>query len=197
MRVPSLIMLLVALVAMSAQAGCKSAAAGAFQCINDGDCPPGCSCDSDFVAVGVCESDETANECGGSCDRESTCPEGSECVLSGVDGSVEIYSCQASMLGDLGDSCVSNNQCDPNASSLGAFCCLDAAQCGPNLNQCVEDCSEFSSEGIVQEFEGAECQNNTECAASLFCCLVPDAAGNCDFGQDQSCTCRTPTGSME
>jgi hypothetical protein len=43
-------------------------------------------------------------------------------------------------------------------------------------------------------FEGALCQDNNECGAGLFCCLVPDAAGNCDFAQDQSCTCRSDEG---
>lgn len=44
-------------------------------------------------------------------------------------------------------------------------------------------------------FEGALCQDNNECGAGLFCCLVPDAAGNCDFTLDQSCTCRSVEGS--
>lgn len=120
-----------------------------FQCINDGDCPPACECENDFV-----------------------------------------YACLGPELGDLGDPCQANAECDPTASSLGAFCCLDEAACGSNLNQCVEDCSMYSSGGIPQEIEGAICQDNTECGEFLFCCLVPNAAGNCDFGQDQSCTCR-------
>ena len=45
--------------------------------------------------------------------------------------------------------------------------------------------------------EGALCLDNSECGESLFCCLVPDPSGNCDFGQDQSCTCRSGSGSME
>jgi hypothetical protein len=101
-------------------------------------------------------------------------------------------------LGDLGDSCESTDDCDPNASSLGVFCCMEgAATCGNNLGECVEDCSEFSSEGVVGMAEGARCQDNNECGAGLFCCLVPDAAGNCDFALalDQSCTCRSDEGS--
>ncbi len=99
-------------------------------------------------------------------------------------------------LGGLGDSCASTDDCDPNASSLGVFCCTeDAATCANNLGQCVEDCSQFSSGGEVGMFEGALCQDNNECGAGLFCCLVPDAAGNCDFDQDQSCTCRNQDGS--
>ncbi len=98
-------------------------------------------------------------------------------------------------LGGLGDSCASTGDCDPNASSLGVFCCTeDAATCANNLGQCVEDCSQFSSGGEVGMSEGALCQDNNECGAGLFCCLVPDAAGNCDFNQNQSCTCRSQNG---
>ena len=97
----------------------------------------------------------------------------------------------SSGLGGLGDICESTGDCDPNASSLGVFCCMEgAATCGNNVGQCVEDCSQFSSGGEVGMVEGALCQDNNECGAGLFCCLVPDAAGNCDFGLDQSCTCR-------
>ena len=97
----------------------------------------------------------------------------------------------AAGLGGLGDSCKSTDDCDPNASSLGVFCCLeDAATCGNNLGECVEDCSTYSS-GEVGMMQGALCQDNNECGAGLFCCLVPDAAGNCDFDDDQSCTCRS------
>lgn len=102
-----------------------------------------------------------------------------------------IYSCQQVQLGGLGDSCQSNAGCDPEASPLGVYCCLESEKCGPNLNQCVEDCSEYSSGGSVGEMQGAGCQDNSECGSGLFCCLVPDAAGNCDFALDQSCTCRS------
>lgn len=84
----------------------------------------------DFAAVGICESDNTANECGGSCDRESTCPEGRECVLSGVDGSVDIYSCQFPMLGDLGESCASNSVIPPLPAS-GCFAVPTRNNAGP------------------------------------------------------------------
>ncbi|MBT8451684.1 MAG: hypothetical protein KJO40_06940 [Deltaproteobacteria bacterium] len=94
--------------------------------------------------------------------------------------------------GDLGAACETDNDCDPNASSLGVYCCTeDAATCGDNLGECVEDCSTFSSGGEVGMFEGALCENNNECGQGFFCCLVPDAAGNCNFGLDQSCTCRS------
>ncbi len=179
----------VALGAILATLGCKSAESGAFQCINDDDCPPGCSCDTDFVTVGVC--DRGSNECGGTCDRESTCPEGTTCQFERTEGNVDFFACIG---GDLGESCTSDAGCDPNASGLGAFCCLDPVACGPNTGVCVEDCSTFSSGGLVTEIEGEVCQDNTECAPGLFCCLVPDAAGNCDFELDQSCTCRGDPG---
>ena len=99
---------------------------------------------------------------------------------------------QICVLGDLGDRCDSTDDCDPTASDLGVFCCLeDAATCGSNLGECVEDCSAYSSGGEVGTVQGADCQDNNECGAGLFCCLVPDAAGNCDFDEDQSCTCRS------
>jgi len=100
--------------------------------------------------------------------------------------------CVAGDLGGLGDSCEGTDDCDPSASDLGVFCCLqDAATCENNLGECVEDCSQYSSGGEVGMFEGALCEDNNECGVGLFCCLVPDAAGNCDFDRDQSCTCRS------
>lgn len=74
---------------------CKSSPpAGAFQCINDGDCPPGCSCEADFVAVGICGSDSSARDCGGTCDSESACPDATECLLDSISGEVELYACK-------------------------------------------------------------------------------------------------------
>ena len=95
-------------------------------------------------------------------------------------------------LGDLGATCETDDDCDPNASDLGVYCCTqDVDTCGDNLGQCVEDCSDYSSGGVIGMFEGDLCENNNECGAGLFCCLVPDAAGNCNFALDQSCTCRS------
>lgn len=196
MRVPSSVFVLIAVLAAPVLFGCKTAAPGGFQCLNDGDCPPGCSCNNDFATVGVCEHDTSGKDCGGTCDRETSCPEGTECELQTTGDRVYTYACLGETLGDLGAACEANSQCDPNASSLGAYCCLDFDNCGPNLNQCVEDCSTYSS-GMVQDFEGAECKDSSECGASLFCCLVPDSSGNCDFAQDQSCTCRSDSGSGE
>ena len=98
-------------------------------------------------------------------------------------------------LGDLGATCETDDDCDPNASDLGVYCCTqDVDTCGDNLGECVEDCADFSSGGEIGMFEGALCENNNECGAGLFCCLVPDAAGNCNFALDESCTCRSRSG---
>jgi hypothetical protein len=129
-----------------------------------------------------------------------------EACISGQDPEIWTQSCpvddfgfpvfppecdQICVSGGLGDSCESTDDCDPNASDLGVFCCLEnAATCGNNLGECVEDCSQYSSGGEVGMMQDALCQDNNECGAGLFCCLAPDAPGNCDFTQDQSCTCR-------
>ncbi len=73
--------------------GCKSGAAGAFECINDGDCPPQCECEADFVTVGICENGNF--DCGGSCDRELECPAGTTCRLATTEGELQIYECLA------------------------------------------------------------------------------------------------------
>ena len=172
--------------------GCRSeTSAGGFFCINDGDCPPQCSCEKAFPVDtgGSCERGGV--DCGGSCDLESTCPEGEQCLLDSVGDSVERYACKRPGTDDLGDPCLSNAECDPTASDLGVYCCLDGEKCGPNFEECVEDCSTFSSGGEVGTVEGALCVDNSECGESLFCCLVPDPSGNCDFGNDESCTCRS------
>jgi hypothetical protein len=97
--------------------------------------------------------------------------------------------------GDLGAACETDDDCDPDASALGVYCCTeDVATCGDNLGECVEDCADFSSGGEIGMSEGALCENNNECGAGLFCCLVPDADGNCNFALDQSCTCRSRSG---
>lgn len=167
---------------------CSSPRVGGFACINDNDCPPGCDCENDFVAVGVCEQADST-ECGGSCDRETVCTGGRACRQDRVQDDLAIYECKG---GDLGEACDGDAACDPEASGLGAFCCLDAAKCGQDMGKCVEDCSTYSSEGLVGTFEGADCQDNSECGQGLFCCLTPNPAGNCDFEADQSCTCRGP-----
>jgi len=125
---------------LAAGPSCKSGEPGSFECINDGDCPPACSCDNDFATIGICR--RSGIDCGGSCDAESGCPAEQTCQLDRTEGDVEYYACKG---GDLGATCTSNNGCDPQASRLGAFCCLDAANCGPSLNQCVEDCPTCSS----------------------------------------------------
>lgn len=51
--------------------------------------------------------------------------------------------------------------------------------------------SPYSSDGEIGMSQDELCENNNECGEGLFCCLVPDAAGNCNFALDQSCTCRS------
>ena len=171
--------------------GCRSeTSGGALTCVNDIDCPPQCMCEKTFPVdvQGTCERDGAG--CAGSCVSSTSCPQGSQCFLDGFNGSVERYACKQPGTDGFGEPCLSNAECNPDASELGAYCCLDSDKCGGNFEQCVEDCSTFSSGGLVGTAEGALCVDNSECAESLFCCLVPDAAGNCDFEQDESCTCR-------
>ena len=94
---------------------------GAFQCINDGDCPPGCSCEADFVAVGVCGSDTSELDCGGTCDLESACPEGTECLLDSVSGGVELHACKEPTggAGGTGGTGGAGGDCVPDFLDLG------------------------------------------------------------------------------
>jgi hypothetical protein len=110
--------------------------------------------------------------------------------LSLCDTSTEPARCDCECITQvgMGGPCEDNRYCDPNASSLGTFCCTDASQCGTYLNRCVEDCSTYSSGG-GESPEGSICQDDTECEAGLYCCRVPNDPANCDFTQDQSCTC--------
>ena len=67
------------------------------------------------------------------------------------------------------------------------FCCQDAEACGHNLDQCVENCSTFSS-GMVGDV-GSPCEDNTECGSGTYCCLADNEPEGCDFSQNLSCTC--------
>lgn len=176
--------------------GCQGSSAGQFACLGDQDCPPGCICEGGGVSSGVCNTTgPAADDCGGTCDRETDCPGEQTCQYDTTKDGVVLYACKGGE--PLGGACTSNADCDPNASPLGVFCCLDSSDCGGDLNTCVEDCSQYSSGGVVRLGEGETCQDNSECGDGLFCCLVPDPSGNCDFGLDQSCTCRSDSGSTE
>jgi len=184
---------LISLALVVSLAGCKEETSlGAFTCINDMDCPASCTCVGDELGeVAICQTLGIVRvPCGGTCISDEQCPEGTECKADRSDENVAVYACVGSGTAGLGDDCQSDATCDPNASPLGVFCCLDAEKCGANVDQCVEDCSTYSSGGDVGMMEGTLCEDNSECGTGLFCCLVPNAAGNCDFGQDQSCTCR-------
>lgn len=90
----------------------------------------------------------------------------------------------------LGGACSADTDCDPNESSLGVYCCQDQVACGSNFGQCVENCAQFATGG--QGGINDDCENNTMCLPSTFCCLVPGP--NCNFDNDESCTCRPQPG---
>jgi len=104
-----------------ALSACESPKPGAFQCINDGDCPPACSCDPGLVPVNVCESDSSGMDCGGTCDRESACPEGTDCVLDRVEGEVEFHACKAPVggTGGMGGAGGTGGGCVPDFTDVG------------------------------------------------------------------------------
>lgn len=109
------------LVLVFAVSACVTPKPGAFQCINDGDCPPGCTCEAGLVPVVVCESDSSGLDCGGSCDRESACPEGTDCVLDRVEGEVEIHACKAPVggMGGSGGAGGMGGGCVPDFTDVG------------------------------------------------------------------------------
>jgi hypothetical protein len=177
---------------------------GGDSCEFDSNCDSPLTCDNDRVAVSSCKcvlacpsvgADPGSVQAGGACSQTTDCAQDLTCDNEMVGVSSCTCMVETGGMGDLGDSCQSTADCDPNASSLGAYCCTEnAATCGDNLGECVEDCSTFSSGGQVGVSEGELCENNNECGPGLFCCLVPDAAGNCNFALDQSCTCRNLDG---
>ena len=88
-----------------AQVGCTQSEGGAFECLNDGDCPPECPCDNNPALgdlVGACESKKTGRDCGGSCDAETQCSAGTSCVFDRTDGEVDFYSCKGDGTGGAG-----------------------------------------------------------------------------------------------
>jgi hypothetical protein len=85
----------------------------------------------------------------------------------------------------LGRTCAVSEDCEPVDND--AVCCTSNVKCGPNMDQCVKNCSEFTSGGVPRG-EGMDCQDSMECRTGLFCCLVPGE--NCDFDADQACSCQ-------
>ena len=161
----------------------------AISCLDRNDCPPDCDCEgSGALDIGACVNGATGLECAGTCTVEQPCPAGKICDQTGLtSGGAIIYECVSQMLGGLGAICQANAVCDPNSTALGAYCCLDAEKCGPNLGQCVGDCSSFSSGTVGGEL--SDCQDNSECGSGLLCCLVRDEPAACDFDADLFCTC--------
>lgn len=76
----------------------------AFRCINDGDCPPACSCDnSALTLITGCESNASpGRDCGGTCDAETACGEGRSCQFARTEDNVDLYECQADGSGGAG-----------------------------------------------------------------------------------------------
>jgi len=164
---------------------CESAGAACLNAYNEGE-PDVCSVGGELV----CDESSCENACQVR-EGDSVCACGNASSgTGGTGGSGGFGGMGDGGIGDLGDTCGSTPNCDPNASDLGVFCCLDEALCGPNLGECVEECSTYSSGGVVGMVEDALCQDNSECGPGLFCCLAPGTGGNCDFELDQSCTCR-------
>lgn len=65
--------------------GCPSGTEDAFSCINDNDCPHPCLCGGEDNLSNLCETlrwvedEQLTFLCGGTCDRDSSCPEGTSC----------------------------------------------------------------------------------------------------------------------
>lgn len=140
--------------------GCQPGESGALQCFNDGDCPPACSCDIDLMSgLGDCESDETTNKCGGTCDRESGCPTGTECLLDRTENDVEFYQCRATNGGtggtagaggmgggdlcagvdcDDGNECTAAEACDPADGQCTRTFVDDGTPCDDDQGVCMD-----------------------------------------------------------
>jgi len=88
-----LIPVLAGLLLLLAQSGCSTGGDKPLACFNDSDCPPACTCslDLDFL----CENKiPDGFPCGGTCDRETECPEGTSCRLDRVgDTNTYLYAC--------------------------------------------------------------------------------------------------------
>ena len=181
------------------QVGCKQSEGGGFECLNAGDCPPGCSCDNEPLLgdlVAVCESDETGRDCGGSCDAETQCPAGTSCVRVRTDGEVDFYSCQGGGtggtggMGGMGGTGGSPTLADRCEASNAVYCnngydCNDAgwavsAEAFADLyGQSREDCL---SSGDPCTTEEAFCEGNgggTYNAANHEACISGQMTTNC------------------
>ena len=77
---PTLIGIPAALALLLVASGCPGGEGGELSCFSDNDCPPGCACDIEFdEPSGLCRLGTEGAYCGGSCDRETLCPEGTSC----------------------------------------------------------------------------------------------------------------------
>ena len=71
------------LLVVSAQLACQSGENAAFSCLTDADCPSDCRC-PDLGSETTCFINfDDLFLCGGTCDRETICPEGTSCKYDG------------------------------------------------------------------------------------------------------------------
>ena len=83
-----------------------------LSCIDENDCPPDCTCVGAIPdmqdSFGVCRyrGNVPANErrCGGSCDADTTCPEGESCQFDRIERDIEFYACLPDGVGGTGGS---------------------------------------------------------------------------------------------
>lgn len=84
-------------------AGCRGGPTEGFACITNNDCPPfPCMCGGGQIARAICSREGDADiddaTCGGTCDRETDCPDGMSCQFElredRVGDDLLIYSCQ-------------------------------------------------------------------------------------------------------
>ncbi len=83
------------------QVGCSTGLGGeALTCLTSNDCPPQCECPNPGRFC-VTDSNEST-PCGGSCDAETSCPDGTSCSKERTEGSVELHSCLPDGAGGTG-----------------------------------------------------------------------------------------------
>ena len=96
---PTVIGMIAGLPLLLALVGCPPTESGALRCFSDDDCPPECECDNEeFELDGFClpfEYSVFGQRCGGTCDAETACPEGTSCkfVPDSENQRVRLYAC--------------------------------------------------------------------------------------------------------
>jgi len=121
---------------VATQAGCSTGLAfeGELTCLTGNDCPPQCECPNPGSSCVLLN----AFSCGGSCDRQTSCPDGASCSFERMsENGVWLYACLpggtggtggtggAGGTGGTGDECDSVMPGDGNPPSL----CRDDNDC--------------------------------------------------------------------